>query len=316
MLKDYAKYLISEELLPNDIIIFCATVAPSDTTALDEPVLAKEAADELYEPSWFRLGVFRVKDFDSIDYCFRSISINSYSFFIAIPKLQSEYIKQKRDLLSKMAGSDFLGVRLTDCGSIKLYPPVMDAISSFQGQIINNPITYEVDRNAISTYLTKEQPNRMLYVISREDVKVGRTEDLEDFFMYLTFSREVALLCMQKVEFTVDGYNDDPRELYEIPEVVRYLGKLNKIFPYWLFYQLPEGKWLDLLLACLSGGAIERAEKNRNFVAMDTRLILRHIERWFISLNELSHKLSISERFNRKISEDFNERLKRFMPPD
>lgn len=124
------------------------------------------------------------------------------------------------------------------------------------------------------------------------------------------------MLYMQKIEFAVDGYADDPRELYDIQDVVKYLGKLNKIFPYWLFYQLPNGKWLDVLLACLSKGNVERIEDNKNFVVMDSKLIVRHMNRWFISLNELSHKLSISERLNRKISEDFSNRLESLIPLD
>lgn len=257
VLKDYARYLISDDLLPNDIIIFCATIAPSDTTAFDAPVLAKETVDELYGPNWFRLGVFRVKDFDSIDYSFRSVSINSYSFSLVLPKLKSDCNQQKRILLSKMNNSEVFGVRLTESGSVMLGPPVMDAIRSFQHQIMSNPLAYGIEKNTLSDYMREEGPSRLVYLIPREDIEGGVTNDLENFFLYLTSSREIALMYMQKVEFVIHGYDDDPRELYDIQDVIEYLGRLNKIFPYWLFYQFPEGKWLDILLVCLSKGTIK-----------------------------------------------------------
>ena len=317
VLKDYTDYLINNEQLPSDIIVFCATVAPSNTTVFDNPIIATRGReDDLYEPHWFRLGVFRVPDFDTIDYCFRSVTINSYTFFIALPKLKSDYIKQKRTLLRILGNSDLFGERITSSGFVKLSPPVMGALESFQHQIGNNPLTYEIAKDALSDHIKEENPEKIVYLIPREDIEEGNIDELEAFFLYLTFSREIALLYMQKVEFAIDGYNDDPRELYEIKEVVNYLGKLNKVFPYWLFYQLPQGKWLDVLMACLSKGNIEYTEERKNFVAMDTKLIVRHMDRWFVSLNELSHRLSISERLNRKISEDFNARIKRFIPLD
>ena len=34
--------------------------------------------------------------------------------------------------------------------------------------------------------------------------------------------------------FAVDGYDDDAREIYTIPEVRRFYGAFHRAWPYWL----------------------------------------------------------------------------------
>ncbi len=317
VLEGYAEFLINEEDSPKDILVFCSLTSPSNIEVFDSPTIAKRTSTgELYEPHWFRLGVFRMKDFDTIDYCFRTVIVNSYTFYLALPKLGSKHLKQKQKLLSLLSRSESFGVRIMPKGIANLNPPQEDAISSFHYQIASNPITYDLAEDALAEHVKEETPEHIFYMIPRDDIENGNTEEIEAFFLYITSFREIALLYMQRLDFVVDGYNNDPRELYEIDEVRNYIGKLNKIFPYWLLFQNPKGKWLAVLFACLSKGSTDRVEGGKSFVKVDTKLIYRHINRWFISLNELSHRLTISERLNRKISEDFISRVKQFIPID
>jgi hypothetical protein len=206
--------------------------------------------------------------------------------------------------------SDTHGARITQEGRIKLGPPNIEAIGSFVGQMANNPVSYELEDDAFAKQIREEDPENILYFIPRADIEEGNTADLEAFFLYLTSSREVALLCMQKIEFSIDGYNDDPRELCEISDVVRYVGKLNKLFPYWLFYQKSKGRWLEALLVCLGNETAVRNEGSV-YVEFDGVLLQRHINRWFLALNELSHRFSISETLNRKISQELIDLVER-----
>lgn len=317
VLHAYSDLLISETPIPDDVITFCALVAPSTLNGSNGLDIAdKKDASEVYEPSWFRLGVFRVPEFDSVDYCFRTVIIGSYSFFIALPKIGSDHLKERYDLLTKIRNAQIFGTKLSPIGSTKLGAPIRDAISSFAGQILNNPNAYELRDDDFSKHLKESDVEKIVHIISRKDVESQNTFEIEEFFSYLTSSRETALLCMQKVEFCIHGYDDDTRELYQINEVVRYVGKLNKIFPYWLFYNYTEGAWIKVLLSCLSKPETAAKEGRQLFISMDSSLLVRHIERWLISLNEFSHRFSISERINRKISDDFDQLIKRFVPAD
>ena len=39
-----------------------------------------------------------------------------------------------------------------------------------------------------------------------------------------------------KVGFFIDGYNDDPRELYQIPEVRHFIQQIQARWPYGLYF--------------------------------------------------------------------------------
>lgn len=41
---------------------------------------------------------------------------------------------------------------------------------------------------------------------------------------------------MGKVTFMVDGFNDDPREIYEIESIRKFYAGLNDVWPYWMFF--------------------------------------------------------------------------------
>ena len=43
----------------------------------------------------------------------------------------------------------------------------------------------------------------------------------------------------QRVAVGIDGYDDDTRELFEIPDVRTYMAKLDADWPYWFYYLYP-----------------------------------------------------------------------------
>lgn len=317
-LRDYARLIISDQNLPDGVIIFCSLIAPSKLHSSGTSSIAgRNDTEGLYAPSWFRIGAFRVPDFDSIDYSFRTIIIKSFAFHMMLPKLNSKKSSvQKRTLLSKIKDAGTFGVQLKPLGQTELAPPIIDAASTFRNHVLNNPLAYELDDQPFSKYLFEDKPERISYLIPRDDIESGRTDELENFFLYITSSRQVALLCKQKIDFSIDGYNNDSRELYQIDEVVRYVGKLNKIFPYWLFFQDPEGHWLKTILACLSQGRATKQDGTKHFIEMEASLLGRHINRWFLALNEFCHKHAFGETMNRKISADFSDLIKSFVSTD
>ena len=49
----------------------------------------------------------------------------------------------------------------------------------------------------------------------------------------------------------VDGYDDDQRELFEVPEVRRYFKELVLVWPHWLWFMHRGGGGIRLLLSIL-----------------------------------------------------------------
>ncbi len=301
VLNDYGKYLIEDRELPENIIVYCGLISPSNINDYENITLASRHENcELYAPDWFRIGVFRVPEFDSQNWVYRHVTINSYSFFMFIPKLKHEDSYEESKLIEAIKKANTYGVKLENSGRVIFPAPVLDAYSSFAVHMYNNPITYDIPFDNISSAIVNKEFGLVLYSIPREDIESGNTSEILQFLNNIISCREVTLGYMQKIEFMVDGYDDDPRELYEISEVISYFNNLNKLFPYWMFLQSEGGQWLKVLVAILCEGKTIEHKK----VAMNGELMKDLLDTWFVSLNKLSHQCAISERLNRKISED------------
>ncbi len=56
----------------------------------------------------------------------------------------------------------------------------------------------------------------------------------------------------QKYVFLVSGYDDDHRELYQIPEVVEFITALNSELPFWLYFvNTSDKRFFSWMIACL-----------------------------------------------------------------
>jgi hypothetical protein len=92
-------------------------------------------------------------------------------------------------------------------------------------------------------------PDHIQLIISRAEVEAGELQGPLSVLQQLA-TRDAALQFMEGVAIAIDGYNDDPRQLFEIPEVRDYVGKLDAGFPYWLFFLTKTSESLWMILLC------------------------------------------------------------------
>ena len=90
----------------------------------------------------------------------------------------------------------------------------------------------------------------VLYLLRRE-VERGTVGDLVDRLMMLSDSADYSRRFAGKVALVVDGYNDDPRELYEIPEVCALIRAVDQQWSYWGHFFSVEVGALQLVFALL-----------------------------------------------------------------
>lgn len=57
-----------------------------------------------------------------------------------------------------------------------------------------------------------------------------------EIYSFLTKALKTPRSYFNKLYITIDGYDDDKRELYEIPEVREYLDFLDRAFPFWFYF--------------------------------------------------------------------------------
>ena len=100
-----------------------------------------------------------------------------------------------------------------------------------------------------------------------------------------------------RVDIAFSGYSNDPRELYDVPEVRRFCSKLDDAFPYWFYFLSTDGVTLGLIACCLCSVT----ELRPGIVSFGTDL-LQFTTRHFRALNWLFENYSLEESQNREIS--------------
>jgi hypothetical protein len=79
---------------------------------------------------------------------------------------------------------------------------------------------------------------------------------------------------LNALELLVNGYDEDPRSLYEVPEVRRWMTEVREHYPDLLFWLTPGSLWVACL--CLNPDMHSRLPDGRGRIELDTdRLLLQ-----------------------------------------
>ena len=106
-----------------------------------------------------------------------------------------------------------------------------------------------------------------------------------------------------RVNISSDGFDHDPREIYETPDIRRFCTALDKSFPYWLYFLSTEDSSLKMITFCLC--RIEK--KGPGLVVLDNVDLGRFLYSHFAAMNELFATYSLDEQTNRSISDNVSE---------
>jgi hypothetical protein len=75
--------------------------------------------------------------------------------------------------------------------------------------------------------------------------------------MHLTDSREICEKFKHRITFAYQGWDNDKREIYHIPQCVAFFKKLSTAWPYWVHFIELQGDSVALCLAMLATQAPE-----------------------------------------------------------
>lgn len=145
------------------------------------------------------------------------------------------------------------------------------------------------------------------YIIGREEIEQLNVSEARAFFNRIRISKEIAAHCQGKVEIGFHGYNDDPRELFEIPEMRKYIPVLADALPELFFfaYTGERGQTLKTFAMCLT--EVKKISNTPNEekkipVEVSTDKIAHFLDSHFPGLNELTEWLGMSIEENKSIS--------------
>lgn len=97
--------------------------------------------------------------------------------------------------------------------------------------------------------MVQDEVVRRTLCITRKAVESGDVTEAIELLRPLIADREAAYAFRGRYRIMVLGWDEDPRELWEIPEVRSHLRRLDEAFPYWYWFLEPGGSFM-LMAAC------------------------------------------------------------------
>ena len=102
---------------------------------------------------------------------------------------------------------------------------------------------------------------------------------------------------MGKFQFLVEGWNDDPQELYSIPEVRKFYQHFYRVWPYWFFFCDLSTETLTMMTLCLMPNlsGYKRLGEPNAAVEYDPMDLINFIKKNFVPLNMMMERAGMSE---------------------
>lgn len=137
-------------------------------------------------------------------------------------------------------------------------------------------------------------------VVGREEVEICDPTEVLKTLNVLTTNKDTALKFMGKVNIGVHGYDNDPRELFEIPEVRLFFRELDQRFPFWFFFLSTATGALTLLALLLC--RITRISPTRS--AYNQEDFANFINSHLAAMNYVFDSFHLSEELNEQRSDE------------
>ncbi|ADC64114.1 hypothetical protein [Allochromatium vinosum] len=148
---------------------------------------------------------------------------------------------------------------------------------------------------------------RLTVMISRGSVEACDIKLVLARLAPLADSRKVALYWQGTLSFYFEGWEQDPRELYEIPEFRAYFRALTDAWPYWWHYIEKDGQAFSLVLGLLCRGHIEfTGDVSIGWRFADPDEIRRTIRALHEGVSRLYAWLKLSEEDSRQIEQQID----------
>jgi len=163
--------------------------------------------------------------------------------------------------------------------------------------------------------------DRILFIVDKPDIEQGTYAELLAGLERLLVNPELVRHVRERVDIAIHGYNDDPRELYEIAEVRAWVIKVVKGINGWAYLLAKDdtAKFLRVLQYCNMDYKVleECTENGRKGRRVDADLTTgeRILNELFCNLNVFCEKHHISEQIAKEISGNLVEYFCGSRPP-
>lgn len=141
--------------------------------------------------------------------------------------------------------------------------------------------------------------------ISKNCIENSNFDEVQIFFETIL---QEPVKFENKLYLMITGYDDDPRELFEIDEVRQHLSVLDRIFPYWFYFLDKKEMGSNSPMVVITSLLVPLTEiKNvsgKKFIEFEIEKLKEFIDVHLHYLNELTDKIKLSEEENMRITQE------------
>ena len=159
-----------------------------------------------------------------------------------------------------------------------------------------------------------QQSDCIVLQISQSDIKDCNTSEYVTLLHGATDSLQSFEEAFQKYVFLISGYDDDAIELYQIPEVVKFIKDLNSKLPYWLYYvNTSDKRFFSWMIACLCQAISLDQDEETIYADFNAEAYNDLIESQLNNVVKLMSGLGMGESIQEKVLKELSTNLAALM---
>ena len=158
------------------------------------------------------------------------------------------------------------------------------------------------------------QSDHIVLQISQENIKDCNTSEYVTLLHGATGTIQSFEVAFQRYVFLISGYDDDPRELYQIPEVVSFIKDLNSKLPFWLYFvNTADKRFFSWMIACLCQAMSLDQDEETIYADFNADAYNDLIEYQFSNIVKLMSGLGMGESIQEKVLKELSANLTALM---
>ena len=159
-----------------------------------------------------------------------------------------------------------------------------------------------------------QHSDHIILQVSQRHLQEDNTSDYVDLLHGITGSLQSFEAAFQRYVFLISGYDDDPRELYQIPEVVSFIKDLNCKLPFWLYFvNTSDKRFFSWMIACLCRAMSLDQDEETIYADFGAGAYNDLIEYQFRNIVKLMSGLGMGESIQEKVLKDLSTNLASLM---
>jgi hypothetical protein len=159
-----------------------------------------------------------------------------------------------------------------------------------------------------------QQSDYIVLQISQEAIQNCDTSEYVTLLHGITDSLQSFEAAFQRYVFLISGYDEDQRELYQIPEVVSFIKDLNCKLPLWLYFvNTTDKRFFSWMIACLCRAMSLDQDEETIYVDFDADAYNDLIENQFRNIVKLMSGLGMGESVQDKVLKELSANLAALM---